>query len=128
MKGLEFEKLMVRILYKKGYWVHRISPAFDGSQPFDVIALLHGKVVAIDCKVVSSKGPRFPLDRVEVNQLSAMEALNKKFNCFLLGFLVYYQAIIYFISFEEIKKALYEHEKSIVLSDDKIFHRVTDKD
>ena len=75
-KGKTFEQEWVDYLYSQGMWVHYIQPAPDGSQPFDVIAVKDGVVYAFDCKTL--KGKRFPLNRIEDNQQTAFESLNKQ--------------------------------------------------
>lgn len=75
-KGREFENKFMKWLASKGYWVHFMNPAPDGSQPFDIIAIKKGTVCAFDCKTLE-KG-RFPLSRIEDNQMLAFEALNRQ--------------------------------------------------
>lgn len=67
--GTEFEKRMVDVLSKKGYWVHFMSPDNRGAQPFDIIAVKGGIAFAIDCK--TSKDHIFRIDRLEDNQMMA---------------------------------------------------------
>ena len=64
--GTEWESEFCEWLAKKEWWVHFITPAPDGGQPFDVIAVKNGKALAIDCK--TSAKPIFSIDRLEENQ------------------------------------------------------------
>lgn len=73
--GSNFEKEFCELLSKKGYWVHFLQPAANGSQPFDIIAIASGIVKCIDCKTVD--GDRFPLSRVEDNQYLAYLKLSE---------------------------------------------------
>ena len=69
--GAEFEKQMIDILSKQGYWVHFISPDHRGAQPFDIIAVKDGMAMALDCK--TSVNRYFHIRRLEVNQLMAFD-------------------------------------------------------
>lgn len=83
-RGRDLEKRFMSYLYKQGFWVHFMHPAPDGSQPFDIIAIRSVKenvwgsvqVCAFDCKTL--EGDRFPFDRVEDNQKTAFQVLNKR--------------------------------------------------
>lgn len=69
--GTDFEREFCKLLAGRGYWVHFISPAANGGQPFDVIAVKDGKAYAFDCK--TSVSARFPITRLEENQIMAFE-------------------------------------------------------
>ena len=69
--GTEFEKQMVDLLSKQGYWVHFITPDARGAQPFDIIAVKDGMAVALDCKTCVNR--YFSISRLEVNQLMAFD-------------------------------------------------------
>lgn len=69
--GTEFEREFCEILAGRGYWVHFISPAPNGGQPFDVVAAKDGKAFAFDCKTSATE--RFSLTRLEQNQVMAFE-------------------------------------------------------
>lgn len=76
--GSDFERRYAAYLKKCGFWVHFLNPAPDGSQPFDFIALKGTfstvpQIIAADCKTCS--GNRFPLSRVEDNQVTAFTQL-----------------------------------------------------
>ena len=69
--GTEFEKQVVDLLSKQGYWVHFITPDPRGAQPFDIIAVKDGMAVALDCKTCVNR--YFSISRLEVNQLMAFD-------------------------------------------------------
>lgn len=69
--GTQWEQEFCKLLASEGYWVHFISPAPDGSQPFDVIAAKAGEAYAYDCKTCSADV--FSIDRLEDNQVMAFE-------------------------------------------------------
>jgi Holliday junction resolvase len=69
--GTEFEKAIVDLLSKQGYWVHFIVPDARGAQPFDIIAVKDGMAVAMDCK--TCKDRYFRMSRLEENQIMAFE-------------------------------------------------------
>lgn len=69
--GTAFEKELCQILACKGWWVHFITPAPNGAQPFDIIAVKGGSAMAIDCK--TSATHIFPYTRLEENQIMAFE-------------------------------------------------------
>lgn len=69
--GTEFEREFCNLLASRGYWVHFISPAPNGGQPFDVIAVKGGEAYAFDCK--TSVSEKFPFTRLEENQIMAFE-------------------------------------------------------
>ena len=70
-RGMAFEREFCKFLADRGYWVHFISPAPNGAQPFDVIAVKNGIAYAIDCK--TSASDRFSYSRLEQNQVLAFE-------------------------------------------------------
>ena len=119
MTGREFEKYIVDWLSEKGFWVHRMAESNTGSQPFDIIALRNYKVCAFDCKVISTKRPYFPFSRVEENQILAFEKLMKCYkNNLTVGFMIYFEGDIYFLS--------YQHFKVIKNIDKKKGYKLTD--
>lgn len=69
--GSAFEKEFCRLLASKGWWVHFITPAANGGQPFDVIAVKGGSAIPFDCK--TSVSHIFPISRLEENQIMAFE-------------------------------------------------------
>lgn len=69
--GTKYEQEVCDLLAANGFWVHFISPAPDGSQPFDIIAVKQGQAFAIDCKTCADD--TFPITRLEDNQIMAFE-------------------------------------------------------
>ena len=69
--GTEFEREFCELLAGRGYWVHFITPAANGGQPFDVIAVKGGEAYAYDCKTSVSR--QFSIFRLEYNQIFAFE-------------------------------------------------------
>jgi Holliday junction resolvase len=69
--GTEFEREVVRLLSKQGYWVHFITPNESGSQPFDVIASKDNEPIVLDCKTSATKN--FSISRLEENQRLAFD-------------------------------------------------------
>lgn len=69
--GTQWEQEFCNLLAAQGFWVHFISPAPDGSQPFDVIAVKAGEAYAYDCKTCAANW--FSIDRLEDNQVMAFE-------------------------------------------------------
>jgi hypothetical protein len=103
ISGNKFEKVMADILSKEGFWVLRITPAVDGSQPADLIAVKDGVPTLIDCKVLSNKTGKFPLSRIEVNQFLACDKWERCGNlkrCY--RFAILWDGGIHFISMENI--------------------------
>lgn len=115
MTGRQFEDFVVKELHKAGYWVHRIHPDESGQQPFDVIAIRGSLVCAYDAKVVS-EGKRFPLNRVEDNQLNAFRLIEKKTNGANIGLLILCpDGKIRFMDIVQINTGLWLGKKSIDL-------------
>lgn len=69
--GTDFENEFCDLLASRGYWVHFISPAPNGGQPFDIIAVKGGEAYAYDCKTSVTR--RFSISRLEENQKLAFE-------------------------------------------------------
>ena len=80
--GTQFETECMEMLKGMGFWVGRLNPSADGSQPADLIAVWANKdayqthVALIDCKLLSGSS-RFPFSRVEENQRMAHEYFEK---------------------------------------------------
>jgi Holliday junction resolvase len=67
--GNRFERELCSLLSGAGWWAHNLAQNQAG-QPADVIAVRKNIAVLIDCKVCSHD--RFPLSRMEDNQVGAM--------------------------------------------------------
>lgn len=107
--GTEFEREFCKLLAGRGYWVHFISPAANGGQPFDIIAVKDGDAYAFDCK--TSAVARFTFARVEPNQRCAFERWLACGNT-MPRIAVKYKENIYLIPYTELK------EKGAVLLDE----------
>lgn len=99
--GTEFEKEMVNILAKDGWWSHFICPNETGAQPFDIIACKNGHCIVGDCK--TSVKPIFPISRLEDNQIMAFEKWLACGNSMPFVF-VKYDNKIYVIEYSELSK------------------------
>ena len=116
-RGKDLEKRWMAYLHNRGFWVRFMHPAPDGSQPFDILALKGAgnqglaMVCAFDCKTLSGK--RFPLGRVEDNQLTAFELLNRKgiHNTYFVVETEYNK--VYLLPSDYVQKCYYDGNKSI---------------
>ena len=103
MTGSQFERIIVRALGDNGYWAHRIAPDARGAQPFDVIAVGYGQVIAADCKVCQNG--RFSFHRLEDNQrvaFSIMKAKNENKPNVRIGIFAWYNDEAYWIEYDYI--------------------------
>ena len=89
--GTEFEREVVTLLSKRGYWVHFITPDSRGSQPFDIIASKDDRPIVADCKTSEKKW--FSISRLEENQIMAFELWFKKGNRSAFIFIKYKEKI-----------------------------------
>lgn len=76
--GTQFESECMKVFKDLGFWVARLNPNSDGSQPADLL-LIRNKgfglptiTILADCKLLSSS-PRFPFSRIEENQRIASD-------------------------------------------------------
>lgn len=99
--GTQFEKETCELLARYGWWVHFLSPNEAGAQPFDVIAVRHGKALAIDCK--TSKSKIFAMNRLEMNQQLAFERWIRCGNLTPLVF-VKYNENIHIVNYQTLYK------------------------
>lgn len=95
-----FERDFCMCLYCYGFWVHRMTQSAAG-QPFDVIAARNGKTHVIDCKACAKN--TFRLDRIEGNQISAMQLWRKTGNGDGWFALRLNTAAVYMIAFETLE-------------------------
>lgn len=114
MTGRQFEDYVVNKLFESGYWAHRISPNESGQQPFDIIAMKDDIVCIYDAKVISN-GYRFPMSRIEDNQINAFNMIASRTNVNHVGLLFYTNedAKIWYMPLHEIHTAIWLEEKSI---------------
>lgn len=117
MTGRQFEDFCIKRLHEAGYWVHRIHPDESGQQPFDIIAVRGDRICAYDAKVVS-EGNRFPIKRIEDNQLNAFRLLEKKTRNADIGLLIL-DAVgkIKFVDIAHINTMIWLDKKSLELND-----------
>lgn len=108
--GLAFEQEFCKLLRDAGFWVHRIAGT-DAGQPFDVIAARHGRVYAFECKVCG-KGFRFPLSRVENNQVTAMQTFINAGNAQSCWFVFKRQSGIWLTPAVEVVEILTERQRA----------------
>ena len=112
MTGRQFEDYLVNVLYTHGFWAHRIAPDEAGQQPFDIIALKGDMTCAYDAKVLSV-GKRFPLSRIEENQLNAFSIFKHRVWYTDIGCLIYHDGNIRYLSIDAIEEALKNDVASI---------------
>lgn len=70
-RGASFEREFCDLLASRGWWAHFITPAPDGGQPFDVIAVKSGEAIAVDCKTCADH--IFRITRMRPNQITAFD-------------------------------------------------------
>jgi len=119
MTGREFEQYMCKLFDQNGFWALNIPRSESGAQPFDIVAIRKDEVYAVDCKVCSGAA-RFPLRRVEDNQLLAFGKAYWRTNA-KIGLMVYWSGCIYFLRREDIVKAIEEEQPSIKLTKKDLF-------
>ena len=110
-RGKDLEKRFMNYLSRQGFWVHFMNPAPDGSQPFDIIACKDSTVYAFDCKTLD--GDRFPLNRIEDNQRTAFQLMNKKGNYLTYFVIEVEKDVVKFIPSMTLEKIIREGKKSI---------------
>lgn len=116
MTGRQFEDFCVKKLHEAGYWVHRIHPDESGQQPFDIIAICHDKMCFYDAKVIG-EGSRFPLSRIEDNQINAFRLVEKKTCAMHIGLLIHAEGEVRYMDLDKIRCAFAFDKKSIDVSD-----------
>lgn len=99
--GTAFERMVCEWLAKKGCWVHFITPDASGAQPFDIIAVHHGRAIALDCKTCADH--IFRISRLEDNQIMAFEKWLKCGNEEPLVF-IEYKRDIYIVGYRKLKE------------------------
>ncbi len=79
--GNDFEQEYAKILSEKGYWVLIVTPkGYINSQPMDIVAAKDNIIYCFECKTLHSKYKRFPLKRLEQNQILAYKKLKQTGN------------------------------------------------
>lgn len=74
MTWRRFQREICKILSEHGFWAYETINKQSG-QPVDVIAVKSDIGYIIECKVTQTD--RFPLSRVEDNQITAIERFNR---------------------------------------------------
>ncbi len=69
--GLKFQHQFAVYMQTLGYWVYEF-PTKHAGQPADLICVKGGRAFLLDTK--TCEGIRFPLERIEDNQIMAMRA------------------------------------------------------
>lgn len=118
MTGSQFERIMVRALADHGYWAHRIEPDARGAQPFDIIAVGYGVVIAADCKVCQNG--RFVFSRLEENQRMAFSVVmsrNEGKANVRTGIFAWYDEEAYWLDYEYIMEKEAQGKKSIMVTE-----------
>lgn len=77
MTGQEFQHMVCKMLSVRGFWAYETINKQSG-QPVDVIAAKDNVCYIIECKVTQTD--RFPLNRVEDNQITAIERFENRGN------------------------------------------------
>lgn len=108
--GNRYEKLIGQILADNGFWVHNFQQNAAG-QPADLIAINYHSSHLIDCKFCSNH--RFSLDRVEENQVLAMDHWCEKGMKQTAWFCVGFGDDTYMIPWKTIKSKLAEGASSL---------------
>ena len=76
-EGSNYELYIAKKSYDMGFFAHLLQGSKAG-QPFDLVIARNEKAAFIDCKVCHERN--FPLKRIEPNQHSAFQLL-QKFGC-----------------------------------------------
>ena len=101
--GDEYEREVVDLLFKQGYWVHFVERNKAGAQPFDIIAVKNERAYAIDCKTLDDKEKYFRLSRLEDNQITSFQRWLQCGNNMPLVF-VKHDGTTHVVRFEELIK------------------------
>lgn len=122
MTPTEWEEKVVDECRNYGFISFRITPAPDGGQPCDVVALGRNSSIVIECKIC--KGPRFDLRRIEDNQLLTLRECLGKDVPFVLAILFCSDDVHPFAGYiggRSLADMLTDKVKSIIYTNDKIW-------
>lgn len=72
-KGKNFELALCNYLADDNYYIIYNEKGITGSQPFDIVAIKNNIATMIECKNLENKGGKFPLSRIESNQMLAFK-------------------------------------------------------
>lgn len=115
--GTQFEREFCDLLASRGYWVHFLSPAPSGAQPFDVIAVKDGRAWCYDCKTSTKRV--FGFERLEQNQIMAFERWMKCGNT-IPRIAVKYENKVYIVNYKvlkEVKRVNLLKEDAVCIAD-----------
>ena len=80
LNGKTFERHLCWWLSQNGYYVIFNERNSAGAQPVDVIAIKDNIATMIECKNLEGSTGRFPLSRIEQNQINAYKMFKSKHN------------------------------------------------
>lgn len=112
--GRAFERLFAEYLSDAGFWVHLFQDNKNG-QPCDMIAAKDGKAYLFDCK--NCKKRYFRLERMEENQLNAMELFRMTGNTGGMFAIRFPDGGIYLADYRVLRKLKDQGIKSIGVSE-----------
>ena len=107
------ERKLIKLLCNNYYWSYLFPNTING-QPCDVIAFNKDTIILIDVKHCESN--RFNTSRIEPNQLTTFEMVNKIREDIICGIVVYFydEDIPYFIRYSKDLKKSYSKEEMIL--------------
>lgn len=108
--GAAFERQFSEYLSDAGFWVHIFQDNKNG-QPCDVIAAKDGIAYLFDCK--NCKKQYFRLERMEENQLNAMELFHATGNTGGMFVIQFPEGEIYLADYRVLKELRYQGVKSL---------------
>lgn len=100
LNGTRFEQELCKRFAEEGFWVHNMAQNAAG-QPADIIAAKKNEVILIDAK--DCRNNRFPLSRMEGNQIDAMSRFVETGNNWAFFALRMSSGTIYIVPFNELK-------------------------
>ena len=102
-EGTKFENEFCDFLAEAGFFViHYEGALYSGAQPADIMVIKNNYATLLDCKVLKSKTGRFPISRIEANQILAYRRYRKCQNDFFL-LAVLWNNDVYLIDLRKIK-------------------------
>jgi len=118
--GTKSEKNLTELLRNFGFWVYNMPLKING-QPCDIIAIKghnDNVVFLIDSKHTAKK-PSFPFERIEPNQMAAMDYATNFAGIKNVGFAIYFERDEnwYWMPFEQYLKS---NKKSVNISELKL--------
>ena len=77
INGKKFEQQLCEWFAKEGYYVIYNEKGVVGSQPCDIIIMKDNIATLVECKNLENSTGRFPLSRIEQNQLLSYRRFRK---------------------------------------------------